>query len=187
MRWWWVFQTRNSTHLSGFPLRCLSPNFRHKGQCPMLPLPLRTMLSTMPFRCRSMSFPYLPIFRLLLVSFGLGGSGRFFFFSPLRMSEISLCRLPTASVVFVSGASQRSGLDDARFVGQNTTWACEGGDFSGQPQAAWPCSSVLSRNYLCPSNENDILMLVLKEAWKRRHTHGEVKRKRERMVWRNAP
>ena len=22
---------------------------------------------------------------------------------------------------------------------------------------------------------------------KRRHTHGEVKRKRERMVWRNAP
>jgi hypothetical protein len=30
-------------------------------------------------------------------------------------------------------------------------------------------------------------MLVLKEAWKRRHTHGEVKRKRERMVWRNAP
>lgn len=137
-----------------------------------------------------MSFNVIPIssnFRLLLVSFGLGGSGRFFFFSPLRMSEISLCRLPTASVVFVSGASQRSGLDDARFVGQNTTWACEGGDFSGQPQAAWPCSSVLSRNYLCPSNENDILMLVLKEAWKRRHTHGEVKRKRERMVWRNAP
>jgi len=42
----------------------------------------------------------------------------------------------------------------------------------------------------CPeitSNENDILMLVLKAAWKRRHTHGEVKRKRERMVWRNAP
>lgn len=137
-----------------------------------------------------MSFNVIPIssnFRLLLVSFGLGGSGRFFFFSPLRMSEISLCRLPTASVVFVSGASQRSGLDDARFVGQNTTWACEGGDFSGQPQAAWPCSSVLSRNYLCPSNENDILMLVLKEAWKRRHTHGEVKGKRERMVWRNAP
>lgn len=135
-----------------------------------------------------MSFNVIPIssnFRLLLVSFGLGGS--IFFFSPLRMSEISLCRLPTASVVFVSGASQRSGLDDARFVGQNTTWACEGGDFSGQPQAAWPCSSVLSRNYLCPSNENDILMLVLKEAWKRRHTHGEVKGKRERMVWRNAP
>ena len=47
--------------------------------------------------------------------------GSIFFFSPLRMSEISLCRLPTASVVFVSGASQRSGLDDARFVGQNTT------------------------------------------------------------------
>lgn len=44
--------------------------------------------------------------------------GSIFFFSPLRMSEISLCRLPTASVVFVSGASQRSGLDDARFVGQ---------------------------------------------------------------------
>lgn len=61
MRWWWVFQTRNSTHPAGFPLRCLSPNFRHKGQCLMLPLPLRTMLSTMPFRCRSMSFPYLPI------------------------------------------------------------------------------------------------------------------------------
>ena len=29
-----------------------------------------------------------------------------FFFSPLRMSVVSLCRLPTASVVFVSGASQ---------------------------------------------------------------------------------
>ena len=88
---------------------------RHKGQCPMLPLPLRTMLSTMPFRCRSMSLPYLPFFRLLLVSFGLGGSGRvlFLFASPYVRSF--LVPSSTASVVFVSGASQRSGSRISKF------------------------------------------------------------------------
>lgn len=38
-----------------------------------------------------------------------------FFFSPLRMSEVFLCRLPTASVVFVSGASQRLGSRISKF------------------------------------------------------------------------
>ena len=135
IRWWWVCQTGNSTHPAGFPLRYLPPNVRHKGECPMLPLPLQTILFTMPFRCRSMSFPYFPIFRLLLVSFGLGGSGRvlFLFASPYVRSFL----VPSSDRIgrFRYGGFSKVGIRGCKVFGQNTTWACEGGDFSRQPQS----------------------------------------------------
>lgn len=59
---------------------------------------------------------------LLLLSCSDGRSGRVIF---LFASPYVRCSLVTssdrASVVFVSGASQRSGFGDARFAGQNTT------------------------------------------------------------------
>ena len=53
-------------------------------------------------------------FRLLITLFGFGVGG-FFFFSPLCMSDVFLWRLPTALVVFVSGASQRLGSRISKF------------------------------------------------------------------------
>ena len=64
-------------------------------------------------------------FRLLITLFGFG-VGCFFFFSPLCMSDVFLWRLPTALVVFVSGASQRLGSRISKFFRQNTT-----------PERAW--------------------------------------------------
>lgn len=64
-------------------------------------------------------------FRLLITLFGFGVGG-FFFFSPLCMSDVFLWRLPTALVVFVSGASQRLGSRISKFFRQNTT-----------PERAW--------------------------------------------------
>ena len=66
-----------------------------------------------------MSFNVITISSIFLdcYSFHSDWEGRVesFFFSSLRMSEVSLCRLPTASVVFVSGASQRLGSRISKF------------------------------------------------------------------------
>lgn len=62
-------------------------------------------------------------FRLLITLFGFGVGC---FFSPLCMSDVFLWRLPTALVVFVSGASQRLGSRISKFFRQNTT-----------PERAW--------------------------------------------------
>ena len=67
-------------------------------------------------------------------------------------------RLSVASVVFVSGALKRSGLEDARFFGRKYyPKGLRRGDFF-RKQKARPCIFVKSRNYLCAQNENDCLM-----------------------------
>lgn len=118
-----------------------------------------------------MSFSYLPIFRLLLlVLLGWGGRVESFFFSPLRMSEVSLCRLRPHRSFSFRGLLKGQGVGLANFFSQNTT-----------PERAWRFFDkkfvFLIPSLPLPQQRKWHADTVLKAAWKRRHTWRGEKEK----------